>query len=90
MNAAIQEVVRGKTLLIIAHKLQSVVNADKICVLEKGKLAGIGKHEELLKSCGEYQKLWKASVESLAWKISSRSDDEKSSMQVGRMERREA
>ena len=90
MNAAIQEVVRGKTLLIIAHKLQSVVNADRICVLEKGKLVGIGKHEELLKSCGEYQKLWKASVESLAWKISSRSDDEKSSMQVGRMERREA
>lgn len=69
MDAAIKEVVKGKTLIVIAHKLSSVRNADKICVLEKGKLIAEGTHEELLENCAEYQKLWKASVESAEWRI---------------------
>lgn len=69
MDEAIKEVVKGKTLIVIAHKLPSVRNADKICVLEKGKLIAEGTHEELLENCTEYQKLWKASVESAEWRI---------------------
>lgn len=69
IDAAIKEVVKGKTLIVIAHKLPSVRNADKICVLEKGKLIAEGTHEELLENCTEYQKLWKASVESAEWRI---------------------
>lgn len=74
MNAAIQEVVKGKTLLVIAHKLSSVKNADQICVMEKGKIVATGKHEALLNTCAEYQKLWKASVESAEWRVGKEED----------------
>ncbi len=69
MEAAISELVKGKTLFVIAHKLPSVMNADQILVMEHGNLAASGKHEELLKSCMEYQKLWTASLRSMQWKV---------------------
>lgn len=69
MDAAIREVVKGKTLIVIAHKLPSVRNADKICVLKQGKLIAAGTHPELLGSCAEYRKLWKASIDSAEWKV---------------------
>lgn len=69
MNAAIREVVRGKTLLVIAHKLPSVRNAEQICVMEQGRIAAVGTHGELLESSREYRKLWKASMESAAWRV---------------------
>ena len=57
MNEAIAEVIRGKTVLVIAHRLHSIVNADQICVLEQGTVADVGTHEELLGRCPAYQKL---------------------------------
>jgi ATP-binding cassette subfamily B protein len=48
----------GKTIIIIAHRLSTVKNADTIIVLEEGKMVESGKHEELLKSNGVYHKLW--------------------------------
>ena len=39
MNAAIAEVIRGKTVIVIAHRLQSIVGADQIVVLDQGKVA---------------------------------------------------
>ena len=56
MNEAIAEVIRGKTVLVIAHRLHSIVNADQICVLEQGTVADAGTHEELLGRCPAYQK----------------------------------
>lgn len=70
MNAAIAEVIKGKTVLVIAHRLHSIVNADQICVLHQGELAAAGTHEELLQSCTEYQTLWKAAEGSANWKVS--------------------
>ena len=70
MNKAIAEVIKDKTLIVIAHRLHTIVNADKICVLKKGKLAASGTHEELLKSCPQYQKLWQAAEGSMNWKVS--------------------
>ena len=69
MNAAISEVIRGKTVLVIAHRLRTVTKADKIVVMKDGRIVGQGKHEELLKSCGTYQRLWEASEESAAWEV---------------------
>ena len=46
-----EEVSRGKTLLVIAHRLPSVQDADKICVMEHGRLTAAGTHEQLLKDC---------------------------------------
>ena len=48
----------GKTVIVIAHRLSTVKNADKIIVLEEGKMAETGNHAELLKSDGIYSKLW--------------------------------
>lgn len=69
MEAAIAELVKGKTLLVIAHKLPSIMNADQICVMAHGALVATGTHKELLQNCAEYQKLWKAAHDSAEWKI---------------------
>lgn len=71
MEAAIEELVKGKTLFVIAHKLPAIMNADQICVIEHGKLAATGTHAELLATCEEYKKLWKASQDSAEWKVNA-------------------
>ena len=69
MEAAIAELVKGKTLVVIAHKLPAIMNADQICVVDHGKLVASGKHQDLIQSCPEYQKLWKAAQDSAEWKV---------------------
>lgn len=69
MNAAISEVIAGKTVLVIAHRLHTIKNADKICVLNQGNLAAEGTHDELLRSSDEYRRLWKAAEESAVWEV---------------------
>ena len=69
MEAAIAELVKGKTLVVIAHKLPAIMNADQICVVDHGKLVAAGKHQDLIQSCPEYQKLWKAAQDSAEWNI---------------------
>ena len=69
MDAAIAELVKGKTLVVIAHKLPAIMNADQICVIDHGKLVAAGKHQDLIRSCPEYQKLWKAAQDSAEWKV---------------------
>lgn len=72
IEKVISEIVKGKTLLVIAHRLSSVVNADNICVMSKGKIKAQGTHTELLKNSKEYEKLWKANMESTVWKVDNR------------------
>ena len=67
MNAAIAGIIRNKTVLVIAHKLSSIVSADKIIVLRQGKIAAEGTHKELLENSEDYRKLWAASEESQGW-----------------------
>ena len=69
MNAAISEVIAGKTVLVIAHRLHTIKNADKICVLNQGNLAAEGTHDELLKDSEEYRRLWKVAEESALWEV---------------------
>ena len=69
MNAAIEEIVRDKTVIVIAHRLSSIKNADKICVLKEGNVIAEGTHDELMKNCEEFRKLWKASTAAAEWKI---------------------
>ena len=69
MNEAIANIIKNKTVLIIAHRLQTIVNADKICVMKYGKLAAADRHEKLLEHCEEYRRLWNVSQERASWTI---------------------
>ena len=69
MERAIVEVVKGKTLLVIAHRIASVRDADMIYVLDRGKVAGCGTHAQLLQSNEIYRRLWRISEESAAWNV---------------------
>ena len=50
---------KGKTIIVIAHRLSTVKNADKIVVIDKGQVVEAGTHEELFNSDGMYHRLWK-------------------------------
>lgn len=71
MNQAIAEVIRGKTVIVIAHRLHSIVNADQICVLDKGNLIAAGTHRQLLEGCTQYRKLWQAAEGSAKWRVTT-------------------
>jgi ATP-binding cassette subfamily B protein len=58
VNANIARIAQGRTLLIVSHRLASLVSADAILVLEQGVVDDIGRHEELLARCDIYGSLW--------------------------------
>ncbi len=76
MNAAITEIIRGKTVIVIAHRLKSIIHADQICVLDAGNLAATGTHAELLAKSPTYQRLWRAAEGSARWKVSTQKEGE--------------
>jgi ATP-binding cassette subfamily B protein len=63
IQEAMAEVMNGKTVLMIAHRLSTVIDADKIVVVDDGKIVDEGTHKELLTSCTLYQKMWKAHID---------------------------
>lgn len=58
IQQAISKLVAGKTLIVVAHRLNTIRNADQILVVANGNIAGRGTQEELLRECPIYQKLW--------------------------------
>jgi ATP-binding cassette subfamily B protein len=58
IQAALEPLMRGRTSLVIAHRLSTILAADKILVLDEGKLVEQGTHEELLKKSGLYAQLY--------------------------------
>ena len=60
IQEAITELAKNRTVLIIAHHLNTIQHADQIFVFQKGKLLEKGKHQELLQKEGYYKKLWQA------------------------------
>lgn len=81
MNEAIAQIIKDKTVVVIAHRLHSIANADKICVLKDGNIVAADCHEKLLESCEEYQKLWKAANASALWKINTKKEGMKECLQ---------
>ena len=66
---AIEELTRKKTVIMIAHRLKTVRNADKIVVIDEGKIVQEGKHEELMKQDGIYKTFINARELAVSWKI---------------------
>ena len=60
---------KDKTVIMIAHRLSSVVNADKICVINEGKIAEEGTHNELLVRKGLYASMWDNFQKGIEWKV---------------------
>ena len=58
VNANLMSIAKGRTVIIISHRLSMLVLADSIMVMERGKVADIGRHEELLDRCDIYSHLW--------------------------------
>ncbi|GAA0126841.1 ABC transporter ATP-binding protein [Clostridium sp. CTA-19] len=71
VQRAINELVKNRTIIMIAHKLRTVVNADKIIVIDNGKIVEEGNHEYLIKKQGLYFKLWNLQMKTRGWKITS-------------------
>ncbi len=57
VQEALERLMQGRTCLVIAHRLATVVNADRILVLDEGRIVASGTHHELMESCPLYQKL---------------------------------
>jgi ATP-binding cassette subfamily B protein len=69
VQAAFEELSRGKTLIMIAHRLSTVKSADRIFVLDDGKLTESGTHDELISCGGLYKKMFEEYGRSIEWKV---------------------
>ena len=70
IQEAISELVSGKTVLVIAHRMRTIEAADQIVVLDKGVVAEKGNHDTLMKKNGLYRKLVDLQTEAVNWKLS--------------------
>ncbi|MGN0028436.1 MAG: ABC transporter ATP-binding protein [Marinilabiliaceae bacterium] len=66
---AIDQLVNGRTVVVIAHKLRTIQNADQIAVVDGGAIAEVGKHAELIERGGLYARLWKIQSEASGWSL---------------------
>ena len=71
IQRAFTRLAEGRTVIMIAHRLSTVVSADKIVVLDHGRVAESGSHEELLAQGGLYAKMWADYEQAANWKISA-------------------
>ena len=71
IQKAFARLTEGRTVIMIAHRLSTVVGADKIVVLDSGRVVGQGTHEELLKADGLYARMWADYQQAVSWRISA-------------------
>jgi len=74
VQAAFAELSKGKTLIMIAHRLSTVTDADRIFVLKEGSLVEFGSHATLLKKDGLYNKMYTSYTKSVNWKVGGNHD----------------
>ena len=71
IQKAFSALTQGKTVIMIAHRLSTVIGADKIIVLSNGSIAEEGSHQQLLEYNGLYARMWNDYTKAIQWKISS-------------------
>ena len=75
IQKAFSRLMRGRTVIMIAHRLSTVVGADKILVLDEGKIAEQGSHGELVGAGGLYAKMWADYNQAIRWKIAGEREE---------------
>lgn len=74
MQQGFARLAEGKTVLMIAHRLSTVVNADKIVVIAEGRVAEQGTHDELVQAGGLYARMWRKYQQAASWQIARREE----------------
>ena len=69
VQAAFEELSKDKTLIMIAHRLSTVMNADRIFVIDNGRLSESGTHQELMDKGGLYKKMFDEYTRSIEWRV---------------------
>nr|MCR5338180.1 ATP-binding cassette domain-containing protein [Lachnospiraceae bacterium] len=69
VQAAFEELSKDRTLIMIAHRLSTVMNADRIFVMDDGQCTESGKHDELIKANGLYRRMFDEYSRSIEWKV---------------------
>ena len=69
IQKAFEELSKGRTVLLIAHRLTTIRNADLICVMDRGRIVESGRHDELMSSAGKYRDMWDDYQKALSWKV---------------------
>lgn len=69
IQKSLKELCRGKTTMIIAHRLTSIQHVDKIIVMDRGKIIETGTHDTLMVKKGIYSEMWEEYQKSVAWKL---------------------
>ncbi len=70
IQQAINELIKDKTLIVIAHRLTTIKEADQIIVMDNGVITQQGTHEELITADGQYRRYWKIGQQAGQWAIS--------------------
>ena len=69
IQQAISRLIKGRTVIVIAHRLKTMIGADNILVLNNGRIVESGTHKQLLAQNGLYAKLWNLQMTTEGWKI---------------------
>lgn len=69
VQQAFSKLSQGKTVIMIAHRLSSIADADCICVLQNGQITESGTHEQLIEKNGTYAHMWDSYNKSVHWKV---------------------
>ena len=77
MQQAIQRLIKDKTVIIIAHRLSSIISAGQILVLKEGRLIQSGRHEVLSKTDGVYKRMWDAYTSAFRWQLTVKKEETK-------------
>lgn len=68
LRRALKEKLKDSTVIIVAQRISTILHADRIIVLDDGRIAGMGRHEELMKNCREYQEIAGSQLSEEEWK----------------------